>query len=260
MVVGETFESESGPWIAYAVYDGHGGRFASEWVGKHLLQNHIAPAVRTKKAHAYKEVADTLVSAFHEADIALHHDKPAHGDAGSTAALLLRCRQHCYLVSVGDSRVIVLDAEGKVLVATEDHRPQDPAEKARVEAAGGRITNDNGEIRVNDDLAMTRAFGDFSLKRKFEHGKPGKFTTTDGVVISTPQVLYFKLDEGKPCQAVVACDGLWDVMSNERVAHALTHEKDIVDGKMEPCTYLRNRALRKGSTDNLSIVIVTLMS
>ena len=48
---------------------------------------------------------------------------------------------------------------------TIDHEPDDPAEKARVEAKGGKIAfhplnGKGGCWRVNGDLAMTRSFGD----------------------------------------------------------------------------------------------------
>jgi serine/threonine protein phosphatase PrpC len=54
---------------------------------------------------------------------------------------------------------------------TRDHSPADPDERRRVEAAGGFITgstgagpSSGGRLRVNGELAVTRAVGDVSLR------------------------------------------------------------------------------------------------
>ena len=52
---------------------------------------------------------------------------------------------------------------------TRDHSPADPAERRRVEAAGGFISGSSGastggRLRVNGELAVTRAIGDVALK------------------------------------------------------------------------------------------------
>lgn len=50
---------------------------------------------------------------------------------------------------------------------TRDHSPAEPSERQRVEAAGGVITGgtgSTGRLRVNGELAVTRAVGDVSLK------------------------------------------------------------------------------------------------
>jgi serine/threonine protein phosphatase PrpC len=43
---------------------------------------------------------------------------------------------------------------------TEDHKPEDEAEAARIVAAGGFVLAN----RVNGELAMSRALGDFQYK------------------------------------------------------------------------------------------------
>lgn len=45
--------------------------------------------------------------------------------------------------------------------ATDDHKPSNPEERARVEAAGGTVEYD----RVCGNLAVSRAVGDFCYKQ-----------------------------------------------------------------------------------------------
>ncbi len=58
-------------------------------------------------------------------------------------------------LNAGDSRCI-LGTNGKVDYATTDHKPDDPAELARIKKAGGEVM----EGRINGNLNLSRAIGD----------------------------------------------------------------------------------------------------
>ena len=45
-----------------------------------------------------------------------------------------------------------------------DRKPQMPAERARIEAAGGTIVNARGTFRVDGILAVSRALGGFRCR------------------------------------------------------------------------------------------------
>lgn len=64
---------------------------------------------------------------------------------------------------MGDSRAIAC-VNGKVDVLSIDHKPSNEAELKRITAAGGWVEFN----RVNGNLALSRALGDFLLKRNEE--------------------------------------------------------------------------------------------
>lgn len=66
----------------------------------------------------------------------------------------------CFYCQVGDSRCLVIGADGSVKFTTEDHTPEDEAEAARIRAAGGSIRRG----RVDGHLSLSRSIGDVSCK------------------------------------------------------------------------------------------------
>lgn len=115
---------------------------------------------------------------------------------------------HVVCASVGDSRCVVgSTTKGTTTALTEDHKPSNPEERARIELAGGFVMGD----RVNGELAMSRALGDFRYKRD------EKLQSTEYPVICYPDVAVHKRSGKKDEILVLACDGVFDVMSNAEV-------------------------------------------
>ena len=70
---------------------------------------------------------------------------------------------HIVCANVGDSRCVLglQPTEVRSTIAlSDDHKPSNEEEKLRIEKAGGFVLFD----RVNGELAMSRAFGDFQYK------------------------------------------------------------------------------------------------
>jgi serine/threonine protein phosphatase PrpC len=74
--------------------------------------------------------------------------------------LLFTLLNTIFQANVGDSRAIACIA-GKEESLSSDHKPSYPIEKRRIRAAGGWVEAN----RVNGNLALSRALGDFVFKR-----------------------------------------------------------------------------------------------
>ena len=118
-----------------------------------------------------------------------------------------------------------------------DDRCDNPGEIARIKSGGGVILDN----RVGGVLAVTRAFGDHSLK------KSG--------VSAVPHVLKYTL---KPFDRflIIASDGVWDELSDQ---DAVNYCKDEVSTKLIANAIVK-AALDKGSKDNVSCIVVRFNS
>ena len=65
--------------------------------------------------------------------------------------------------NAGDSRAM-LSRCGKCVDLSEDHKPEQPGETARIEKAGGFVKDMPGGPRVMGDLNLSRAMGDLRWK------------------------------------------------------------------------------------------------
>ena len=74
--------------------------------------------------------------------------------------------------------------------------------------AGGFIT----EGRVNGSLNLSRALGDMDYKQR------QGLTPQEQMVTAFPEVRSLDLQEHDDF-LLLACDGIWDVMTNQEVAH-----------------------------------------
>jgi protein phosphatase 1L len=117
-------------------------------------------------------------------------------------------------------------------------------EKKRIEEAGGYVSL-NGVWRVQGVLATSRAMGDYPLKDK-------------RVVICEPDILSFNLDKNPPDFAVLASDGLWDTHSNEEAVGHIAKCFSNSDSVLGAAKSLTRDAYNKGSTDNVSVMILNL--
>lgn len=109
-----------------------------------------------------------------------------------------------YVANCGDSRA-VLCRSGNPIFSTRDHKPVLPAEKERIVKAGGNVVIQ----RVNGLLAVSRALGDYEYKNVEGRGP------CEQLVSPEPEIFVRDRDEDNDEFLVLACDGIWDVMTNE---------------------------------------------
>jgi serine/threonine protein phosphatase PrpC len=187
----QEYNNESIPVLVVGVLDGHGaeGEAVAEWSRHEFLRRlpRVLHEVEKLKV-AYKMTEYALQAAIKDAlsklIVSMDRDLPeaAATNGGTTISFVLRYRKVLYLVNTGDSQSFLGVAsvnpandqarewvgEGQyvlrsyVTYSTELHTPL--SERARLEAAGMRVTNNN---RVMCDttaepysLSMSRSIGD----------------------------------------------------------------------------------------------------
>lgn len=126
---------------------------------------------------------------------------------GCTAVSALVRGNRLFVANAGDSRC-VLSRAGRVVELTTDHKPELPGEAQRITEAGGFVSNG----RVNGNLNLTRAIGDHEYKRD-RSLPPAK-----QIITCVPDVAETQLTEDDEF-IVLACDGIWDCMSNQQVVN-----------------------------------------
>jgi serine/threonine protein phosphatase PrpC len=145
------------------VLDGHGGLAVVEHTHKHLSGKIRAHVVKSEGDE--NTICKGLAKLFHEHNEGLKAGgRIIHRDTGSTATIAIITAKSCIIAHIGDSPACIFDPEGKVLHTIRPHVPSNAEEKHRIEKNGGFVSNSKGDIpRVMGELAVSRAFGDFSL-------------------------------------------------------------------------------------------------
>ena len=77
-------------------------------------------------------------------------------DTGTTSCVILITPDKIWCANAGDSRG-VLNKGGVAVALSEDHKPDNPDEVKRIEKANHMVE----DSRVDGNLALSRAFGDF---------------------------------------------------------------------------------------------------
>ncbi|CAI4230437.1 unnamed protein product [Auanema sp. JU1783] len=230
----------------FAVYDGHGGPRVSQYAGINLHKQ----VLQTKE---YKEgnLVGSLRKGFLALDDQMRQDEEMKDDAsGTTAVVVLIKNKVLYCGNVGDSRAVV-SVCGEARPLSFDHKPANDIESKRIIAAGGWVEFN----RVNGNLALSRALGDFWFK------KNEKMPPEEQIVTAYPEVIKDELTEDHEFM-VLACDGIWDVMSNQEVVDFI---RERLADKRDPqtiCEELLTRCLAPDcqmgglGCDNMTVVIV----
>uniref|UniRef100_A0A8C9XRX4 Protein phosphatase 1G n=1 Tax=Sander lucioperca TaxID=283035 RepID=A0A8C9XRX4_SANLU len=127
-------------------------------------------------------------------------------DSGTTAVVALIRGKQLIVANAGDSRCVVSE-RGKAVDMSYDHKPEDELELARIKNAGGKVTMDG---RVNGGLNLSRAIGDHFYKRN------KALPPEEQMISAMPDVKVLTLN-GDHDFMVIACDGIWNVLSSQEV-------------------------------------------
>lgn len=255
----------------FVVCDGHGGKEVADFIApkleKFLMEKTPKYPLRYPLTDKYiHTVYNTLQKRLQD------HPENIAKYCGCTALVVVmylnaRNERNIQVINSGDCRAI-LSRGGLAVPLSIDHKPSWPDEKKRIDAVNlkygtnKQVKFNGGDFRIGD-LSVSRAFGDLDNTPHVTH---------------RPEIYNHKLCNEDEF-IIIACDGVWDVLRNEEVVNfvrdhrANNHIKLYNIPHMYPRTYLPNDkshnpkniaekladyAIARGSTDNVSIIIVFL--
>eukprot|EP00401_Gymnodinium_catenatum_P050606 CAMPEP_0117490568 /NCGR_PEP_ID=MMETSP0784-20121206/17617_1 /TAXON_ID=39447 /ORGANISM="" /LENGTH=395 /DNA_ID=CAMNT_0005285329 /DNA_START=258 /DNA_END=1445 /DNA_ORIENTATION=- len=217
----------------FAVFDGHGGKDVSALAAS-LLVSELSEICRQDKG-TNSEVSSKGTDSGQFLQTALKNMLPRlderilrgymglgrmlpffthpYATCGSTACVVAVSftRREVFVANLGDSRAILI-RNGKAIALSTDHKPEDPAERTRIRAAGGQVLKMGPCYRVDGTLNLSRALGDFHLKAN------RKLPPEAQKVVAFPDCTQTPFRGGSEELLVVACDGLFEKCSNQDVA------------------------------------------
>ncbi|CAG8771746.1 18171_t:CDS:2 [Gigaspora margarita] len=216
----------------FGVYDGHGGQNVAKYSGN-FLHARIA-----KDENFETDLSKAIQAGFLATDNDLKNDPQFQNDpSGCTAVMsIVTPNGDIYVGNAGDSRAVL----------SED------GESKRIQDAGGFVEFG----RVNGNLALSRALGDFEFKQN------SNFPAEKQIVTAYPDVKRHKIKLDATEFLVLACDGIWDCLSSQQVVSFI--RKNISEHKdlRKACEDLMERCLAKDSElggigcDNMTVIIV----
>jgi hypothetical protein len=228
------------------VFDGHGGKLVSKYI-KENLPDYFTKKFKDNLLSKPEKFSKYVSKVFDTLQTKLIEEHPkAVNYCGSTACLVIHCinklekKGYLWVINIGDSRAVLNNKNGLSIQLSKDHKPNSPEERMRIEKMGGKIAFDGADWRVKD-LSLSRAFGDIDCTPYVTH---------------LPQIYKHKLSS-KDKFIILACDGLWDVVSNQ---DAIDFIQDLLNKNFKGnfSKMLCEHALAKGSMDNVSIIIYFL--
>ncbi|KAL0237350.1 hypothetical protein PCE1_000747 [Barthelona sp. PCE] len=219
-----------------AVYDGHGGAGACQEV-ENLL--HIALLEEMSKGTDH-DIDQCFTNAYKNVDEELNTMGFQYEGCTAVTVLLRNApsRFEAVVANVGDSRCLIVTENNGFFSSqlTVDHRPNKPKESARVKSEGGFVIFN----RVNGILAVSRALGDHGLKPP---------------VSCLPDINH-RFIIPNDIAMVLACDGLWDFVTNEAVETIVAECWTNGVNATECAQKLVDTSLENDSTDNISVMVV----
>ena len=148
---------------------------------------------------------------------------------------------------------------------SNDHKPNNKDEAMRIQNAGGVIISG----AIGGRLAVSRGLGDFTFKHtasvfcavdstlpKIDDYVP----TENQMVTSVPEITVLERQVHDKF-IVIACDGIWDVVSNEYCATLVSTIFNEGESSVSlACEEVLDQCYAKGSLDNMTVVLIKFSS
>jgi len=232
----------------FAVFDGHGGNEVSQLLGKQMFDE-----IKRTKEYQEGKYGKAIISASLEIDAKMSNMFHEKSDPpGSTAIMSLIVGKELYVGNIGDSRCVVC-INGKAYPMSVDHKPRNKVEARRIKKAGGHIHPQTGALisrKGERTLAVARTIGDVGYK------KNKLISKKDQIVSALPDVMSQTIDPTWQFM-LLACDGIWDILTNEQAIDFVLHGIASGHGPQKICMDLCDRCM--GSMDNTTCILVCFL-
>ncbi|ELR17200.1 protein phosphatase 2C domain containing protein [Acanthamoeba castellanii str. Neff] len=260
----------------FAVFDGHGGKHASRFAADNLhiiLSEQLALSPSDPEGalrRSFAEVHQRMLTYFQKSNL--------REECGCTAIVSLIVGNTVYVAGAGDSRAVFCYGN-QVQRVSLDHKPYLEEESRRVRAVGGLVKVDSDyakQYRVCKlfagggfgGLAVSRALGDFSWSPQVVEEPtimtiplPSKAAASPAPLKSSRDKERKKVvedddeDDAKHAYLILACDGVWDVLSDEESAAIAMKERNALTAAVR----IREHSYYLGSGDDICAVVVRLL-
>jgi len=298
-------------WSFYMVLDGHGGKVPAQIASQKILtkileQNYFNNLKETDQLDTDR-VKNSILQAFKEIDAELRDLFNDHGEryeGGSTAVGLLMSPDWYIFMNLGDSRAVLVSSDkadkggggriendmqalilgenspkkssSKLRFATVDQKPENIEETIRIRNAGGEVFafQGMGPKRIDGQLAVARAFGDFQYKDAnisnpnywkvsnqpvvtcMKREKGCGIVKAGGVFGKSGESPHDNGNKSYDRFCVIACDGIYDVLSNEDLMEYINFGLKTKRDVQVVANELLDTCLSLGSKDNMSAIIL----
>ena len=234
------------PITFLSVFDGHGGKQIS-----HFLKNNL-PLYFLKNNNNLYLKSNLAINFFNDIfnyiqkTIINQHPKIVQR-CGSTACICIHYinknnKPKLWVINLGDTRIIKCNKMNISEQLSLDHKPNEPSEKKRIESLCGKISKDlNDDYRIKN-LSLSRSFGDLDCVPYVTH---------------IPSIYAYNINKGDKF-IILACDGLWDVLSNQDAADFINALLDNPNYKGNYAKDLAEHAFNSKSYDNITVIVYIL--
>ena len=248
------------PYNLYSIFDGHGGSKVSKYLKEKLPPFFINKMVDFDPS-THNSCNKQIFKTYDFLQNKLKSFELPSKICGSTALIIMQYADKkdifskLKIVNLGDCRAVICDENNIGIPLTKDHKPMSWDENKRILKLNGII-----EVKPNDDpringLSVSRAFGDLDAKPHVSH---------------EPDIYDYQLTVSrnfiKEKFIIMACDGVWDVISNQEAVDFILYKLDVIQltkdqyrpNSKNIANLLGEYALSKGSQDNISVLIIFL--
>lgn len=215
----------------YGVFDGHGP--FGHLVSFRLVQS--VPSLLVASKHYGVNWKSALAEAFILAQAELlkfSREQDINVEAsGASGTVVVVHNLHIHTAHIGDSGALLAcwnKSASRVVSGTQDHKPEIPAERQRLETAGSEVRQvDEDTYRIYKPgtgfpgLTMSRAFGDTSCKG----------------VLQVPDYSVYEMQSAEELYIIIASDGVWEFLSYSTLAE-YTAKKLRLKGPFEVARFV----------------------